>query len=720
MKTTMLVRSNAIRLAAFAALTLSYTGCTQKSLYDPTPDPVTPAPQEFFGFSMSSVLPLTINYGIKDHRVLFEIYDKNPLTIIDDYNFTKDEDAEPILAAYTDWNSAYQGTIQLPSSLDKVYLYTEGFGIPNVHEVPVTTSGVTWIQSIPSATAATRSSNFTFDFNHPMGTAANLYNVSSPLGKWKENGQIEVQGTSSVVQGLTSRVQKIAPPTGNNSAFAKGKQYSNLVTYQNRVFNAVTGKMEGGTELKVKFLWEFAGYHNVLGYYYYPKGTTLNETQFKALPKYLIFPNVSWDETYAGNGRASLRPDYGCTPLVEGSSVTLNYYGANYDESPTTVFPKDVEIGWFMMSDAFYTAAKGNFTKSNINGYLESDAQGNKTHQTYIGGGITTGRPGSIYGSPNYLPYVFSNEDFNAGKVPGCITLYDADSDKIVIGFEDGDYRSYQDFLFYVEATPGVIDPGWSRTVKAPEPIVTSSYAGALVFEDLWPSKGDYDLNDVVINYSSKVMTDVNNNVVQLVDTFTVVNNGALYTNGFGYELGISPDAIESVTIDRKGVASSFNTDAKNLENGQNGKSVIMLFDDHKLAMNKKIVVVIKVKSAAGIKLGTGVMYPPYNPFIVAESNVNKGKGRKEVHLPKTYQPTALAGDLGEKDDASTSTMWYVSVPDANSIQYPFAISIPFDSSYKKFIPAVESKVISYNYPSFTDWVRSNGTSSKTWYKQRK
>lgn len=718
MKTTLFFRSNALRLTAFAVLALVFAGCTQKSLYDPTPDPETPPSGEFFAFSTSKVLPLTINYGINDHRVIFEIYDKNPLTIEGDDIFIKDETLVPLFTGYTDWSSSYKGTISIPIAVDKVYLFTDGFGIPNVHEVAVTASGVVFNQTISATGAATRTSNYTFDFIHPMGTAANPYNVTSPLGKWTATGQIEAQTTSTVVQGLTSRVQKIAPPTGNNSAFAKGKQFSNLVTYKETVFNAATGKVEGGTELKVKFLWEFAGYHNVLGYYYYPKGATLSDSEFKALPKYLIFPNVSWNETYAGNARASLRPDYDCIPLVEGSSVTLKYYGNHYNEPGTTVFPKDIEVGWFMMSDAFYTSDKGGFTKSNINGYLESDAMGNKTHLTYIGGGVTTGRPGSIYGSPNHLPYVYSNEEFNTNKVPGCITLYDEESKNIVIGFEDGDLRSYEDFLFYVEATPGVINPGWSLTAKIPEPTVTTTYAGALVFEDMWPSKGDYDLNDVVVNYHSNVTTDVNNNVIQLADEFTVVNDGALYTNGFGYELGLSPDAIESITINRAGVVSTFKTDAKGLEEGQNGRSVIMLLDDHKEAKGKKITVVVKIKSSAGVKLGTGVMYPPYNPFIVAESNVNKGKDRKEVHLPKTYKPTALAGKLGQEDDASTSSVWYVSVAEPNDIQYPFALNIPFDSTYKKFIPSTEGRIISIDYPGFTNWVKSNGLTNQNWYKK--
>lgn len=721
MKTSSILTKNAIRLVALATIVAGFSGCLTKDLYEPDPEPE-PEEHLFFDFASSTKLPLTIDYGIADHRVSFELYDQNPLITTEDDTFIKVTGLTPLFAAYTNWGSQYSGTIQLPNAVDKVYLYTDGFGVPNAHEIEVTSAGISFIQSLATSTPSTREVDYTFDFDYPLATAANPYAVSSPLGKWNAAGRIEAQVNSSVIQGLTTRVQQLAPPTGNNSIYAKGKQYTNLVTYKEIVTHPSTGLIEGGTEIKVKFLWEFAGYHNTLGYYYYPKGAIMTQEAFKRLPKYIVFPNVSWNEVYAGNARASLRPDYGATPLVEGSSVALMYYGSDHAQTGTTLFPKDVEVGWMMMSDAFYTYDKGSTTRSHINGHLESNALGNKTHLTYMGGNLMTGRPGSMYGTPNYLPYVFSNEEFNSNHVAGCITLYDEASNTVVIGFEDGDARSYQDFLFYVEATPGVINPGWDLTKKAVEPAMKSHFSGALAFEDYWPKKGDYDLNDVIVNYHSTVVTDADNHVIELIDTLKVVNDGAdaLYKNAFGYELGILPDAIESVTIDRKGAVSSFKVDAKGLELGQNGMAVVMLFDNHKLSLGKSIVVHTKIKSSAAIKLGSGVMYPPYNPFIIAQASNNSGIGRKEIHLPKTYRPTALAGGLGTGDDVSTPTIWYISKPDNKAIQYPFALHVPFDTNYRSFIFPTEGGIINDQYPAFTDWVKSNGSNYKTWYKQHK
>ena len=36
-----------------------------------------------------------------------------------------------------------------------------------------------------------------------------------------------------------------------------------------------------------------------------------------------------------------------------------------------------------------------------------------------------------------------------------------------------------------------------------------TTYSGILTFEDLWPEQGDYDMNDVMIRYKSKVYKSI-------------------------------------------------------------------------------------------------------------------------------------------------------------------------------------------------------------------
>ena len=75
------------------------------------------------------------------------------------------------------------------------------------------------------------------------------------------------------------------------------------------------------------------------------------------------------------------------------------------------------------------------------------------------------------------------------------------------------------------------------------------SVYGTLAFEDLWPSKGDYDLNDLVVDYHFQIVTNTQNKVVDIKPTFCVRAAGAGYNNGFGFQIdGVLPGQIATAT----------------------------------------------------------------------------------------------------------------------------------------------------------------------------
>ena len=99
-----------------------------------------------------------------------------------------------------------------------------------------------------------------------------------------------------------------------------------------------------------------------------------------------------------------------------------------------------------------------------------------------------------------------------------CVSLYDKASGKTVIGFEDGEDGDYKDVLFYLDADPeGAIDDSDKPVIDPGEeqyPDVTGDpINGTLAFEDLWPSQGDYDMNDVVVGYSTTFTTNKDNKI---------------------------------------------------------------------------------------------------------------------------------------------------------------------------------------------------------------
>jgi hypothetical protein len=70
-------------------------------------------------------------------------------------------------------------------------------------------------------------------------------------------------------------------------------------------------------------------------------------------------------------------------------------------------------------------------------------------------------------------------------------------------------------------ANPGAVSMGWwrtkrenahfSRAVSLLDCRTSFLTAGTLAFEDLWPSTGDYDFNDLVVDYDFKIIKTIKN-----------------------------------------------------------------------------------------------------------------------------------------------------------------------------------------------------------------
>ena len=178
------------------------------------------------------------------------------------------------------------------------------------------------------------------------------------------------------------------------------------------------------------------------------------------------------------------------------------------------------------------------------------------------------------------------------------------------------------------------------------------------------PNIPDYDMNDVVIYYSSTVVKDKSSNaLVRTTTTFTPMNDGATYTNGFGFQL----DYVGKEHIDLVQVSQEGNVIGKNFEPGIE-KPVLILFSDIKPVLKKPVTVVIGFKKYD--KVSDMDAYPPYNSFIF----VNKRS--HEVHL-SGYKPTSVADESlrGTGSDLSQDSngipMYYIAEDNM-----PFAINI--------------------------------------------
>ena len=256
----------------------------------------------------------------------------------------------------------------------------------------------------------------------------------------------------------------------------------------------------------------------------------------------------------------------------------------------------------------------------------------------------------------------------------------------------------------------------------------TSSY-NTLMFEDLWPALGDYDFNDLVVDYKINRVTNASNQIVDILFIYKVKATGAGFKNGFGVEFtGIPSTAVYSVTGNNiKG--NIHKIEANGLEAGTKHLTFIA-FDNAvtelpyagggvvgvnttigapKQIVTEKTVTLSLMRDGIPAN-GTPVTikelgFDQFNPFLI----INQIRGR-EVHLADK-SPTALADTklFNTSDDGSNEGLnrWYKS---KNNF-LPWALNISMEVTY----PA-EKVNIQKGYPLCKAWAESNGLKNTDWY----
>ena len=443
--------------------------------------------------------------------------------------------------------------------------------------------------------------------------------------------------------------------------------------------------LKDSAEVWITFVHEGAGYRNAIGYYSYPTNNPPKKAA-DIIKKNVIFPNASFTNS-GGN-------------LKTGDKVSLGHFTAG-----TT-------IGWFLVPDGWVPSQKA---VSDVN-----------------------------------HPIRFSDRDLNtftsAAYRSHTVLLADNARQLLLLGFEDLDRPSgdndFNDAVFYATASPysaiattnmvqtknyatdtdgdGVPDdqdaapndPTYAFVQYGP----SKTTFGTLAFEDSYPAQGDYDLNDMVVDYQYELRLNAANKVTAMLPKFVLRAMGASYRNGFGFELPVPFGNISSVTGSKlKNNIVKLNSNGT--EAGQTN-AVIMVFDngfDIMSAAGGGFVNTEKDKDKIApvtlnmvINFSTPVTVDalgdaPYNPFIF----VNKDRTR-EVHLPG-YKPTNLANLklFGTADDDSGSGKYYQT---KNNL--PWGIQLPVSFEY----PA-EKEPINKAFLKFNEWSESKGTLYTDWYK---
>ena len=229
----------------------------------------------------------------------------------------------------------------------------------------------------------------------------------------------------------------------------------------------------------------------------------------------------------------------------------------------------------------------------------------------------------------------------------------------------------------------------------------TTALASTIAFEDLWPAKGDYDMNDLIVDYKFNVVTNAQNKVVQVIGNFALVDGSGDNNNGFGVQFPIGSNAVSNVA-------------GATLESGQD-KAVIILFNDmHQEMLNrikttglsqpayKLYTISFDVNNAPSLAdFGTD-----FNPFLLHYA----GNSRHEVH-PVGKIPTTLIDQslFGSQDDYSKINIGQYFI---SKTGLPFCLNLINGG----FIPAAEGQDVTLKYLHFAQWAQSGGTDYPDWY----
>ncbi|KPH65406.1 LruC domain-containing protein [Pseudoalteromonas porphyrae] len=268
--------------------------------------------------------------------------------------------------------------------------------------------------------------------------------------------------------------------------------------------------------------------------------------------------------------------------------------------------------------------------------------------------------------------------------------------------------------------------------ISISDPGITSiSYPGAndwvaLAYEDLWPEKGDYDFNDVVVNY--RTTTDlVGSDVVRFTVEGTLNAVGASYHNGFAVRL----DSILSSNINEDLIRYEINgvqQTSSAIEPGRSEAIIIVMADTKSWFETSASCTYFRTQSGCenspkvSFKVTVPLITPVasesapsalFDPFIFAVNgfyhgpfvDVNNARSW-EVHLKNQSPTEAFAISYGQADDNSGSEMYYQTAQGL-----PWALEIGVNWSHPK-----EGVDLLSAYPDFAEFTQSSGSEKTTWF----
>lgn len=218
-----------------------------------------------------------------------------------------------------------------------------------------------------------------------------------------------------------------------------------------------------------------------------------------------------------------------------------------------------------------------------------------------------------------------------------------------------------------------------------------------LLAEDLWPARGDYDFNDLVMEYKSKKEMSSERLIVTRRMDFSVLHIGGSYKNGIGVVWEEEPSKVESFTTPQTYTEGYIETLPNGLEANQKNIVTIIFDNAREVEIGHTIQTVTNYSTPIDCPTGGNIIMI-----------INGDRERELSFANKT--PTDLAG-----------LQWFNIGHDVSNIAegntYKGATNLPWMirlTGEIDFIPKEKVK-ITEAFTKFKQWAESGGTEFTDW-----
>ena len=664
------------------AALIAFSSCMDKDVYNPNRSDDGKSELDLsFKFAMKTSKSVSISaidaFGNPGKDVQFNIYQENP--------FAEEgisHEAEPLYVGYTDRNGYLNANIALPDNIRQIYAYPVTAGFGSMQAVEVADNILLAFQGTPfPATATSRAvsadiSSLSSSLIAKRYNIHSLYNTDDATSKGVLiPGKSPLVSSENLSTGFLNLVNTWYPEKEFQHeemleqscdlvvADAKGAEV--WVTYVG------DGGFDQGRGVLMYYNYEAGGLSSNLDVY---SGETPSAATFESLLRMtLLFPNTDSEEVPAG------------------TKVQLLYWNRNRKKYEA-VFPQGTRIGFAFGRNS----NKGIATVNSVENYWFSQPW-------------HSGLSSSNSHYPNYEVFYSTPELNGEGTHKSNAIIRSCPAYGCVIAGMDARYwddpsksndRDYNDILFKIVSNPpGGIAPETEIPVDPEPELPFDAQHGTLAFEDLWPEQGDYDFNDLVIDYTYRRMKSTDGiTKVQLI--FQPLARGGNLISGFGIELPFNETMVKSVT-------------GATMETGNEKATFIVWNNTDDVFGRHGIVNTYKNQGRVEVAATTVsiILNSPlsdsqldrlaFNPFIF----VNGDRGH-EIHLVD-YPPTSKAdiSIFGRSDDRSDlqKKIYY-----RMDNTFPWALDIPrTSSSVSAWRYPIESANITTVYLNYEKWAQN-------------